>query len=135
VRVTPVAPARAGADNNVAFPITQGKVNARSLAGSIAHGGGLTFSAGATSVTVSDFVIETVPEPKLTALLGGARVDLLALELDDLEREARGRRLTLGGVVAKLNPGAAAALNRAFGTSALAGGLTIGTATVTAEAA
>jgi hypothetical protein len=72
VAVAPAAPASAGADGGIAFPITEGKVNARTLAGSISHSGGLTFSAGATSVTVSDFVIETAPEPKLTAALGGA---------------------------------------------------------------
>ena len=135
VAVAPAAPATAGDGGGIAFPITEGKVNARTLAGSITHSGGLTFSAGATSVTVSDFVIETAPAPKLTAALGGARVDLLTLDLGSLERKVDGRNVTLGGVVVKLTAGAAAALNQAFGTSALTEGLTIGTATVRARVA
>ena len=135
VSVAPAAPASAGDGGAIAFPITEGKVNARTLAGSISHSGGLTFSAGATSVTVSDFVIETAPAPKLTAELGGARVDLLTLDLSGLDRDAEGRDVTLGGVVVKLTAGAATALNQAFGTTALTEGLTIGTATVRARVA
>jgi hypothetical protein len=135
VSVAPAAPASAAEDGAIAFPITEGKVNARTLAGSISHSGGLTFSAGATSVTVTDFVIETAPAPKLTAALGGARVDLLTLDLGGLNRKVDGRDVTLGGVVVKLTAGAAAALNQAFGTTALAEGLTIGTATVRARVA
>ena len=40
--------------------------------------------------------------------------------------------MTLAGVSAKLTQGAADALNAAFGTTAFAGGLVLGTATVTA---
>jgi hypothetical protein len=135
VAVAPAAPASARDGGAIAFPITEGKVNARTLAGEISHSGGLTFSAGGTSVTVSDFVIDTAPTPKLTAELGGDRVDLLTLDLGDLEREVEGRTVTLSGVVVKLTAGAAAALNQAFGTTALTEGLTIGTATVRARVA
>ena len=42
--------------------------------------------------------------------------------------------MTVGPVVAKLTKGAADALNQAFGTTAFAEGLVIGTATVAATA-
>jgi hypothetical protein len=97
VSVAPAAPASAAEDGAIAFPITEGKVNARTLAGSNLAQRGLTFSAGATSVTVTDFVIETAPAPKLTAALGGARVDLLTLDLGGLNRKADGRDVTSRG--------------------------------------
>ena len=135
VSVAPAAPASAGDGGAIAFPLTEGKLNARTLAGSISHSGGLTFSVGATSVTVRDFIIETSPAPKLTAALGGARVDLLTLDIGGLDRKVDGRDVTLGRVVVKLTAGAASALNQAFDTTALAEGLTIGTATVRARVA
>jgi hypothetical protein len=136
VAVAPVGPARANPDGSIAFPITGGKVAIKTLAGTIPHSGGLSFSAGATTVTVTDFVIDTTGDtPKLTARLGDQRVDLLTLDLSGLQQSASGRRITLGGVVAKLTDGAAAALNGAFGVSAFTGGLTIGTATVRGQAA
>lgn len=135
VAVAPAAPATANPDGAIVFPITEGKVNAETLAGSISHSGGLTLSSGSTSVTVGDFVIETAPSPKLTAALGGSRVDLLTLDLDGLRQEVDGREVTLGGVVASLTQGAADALNAAFGTTAFRAGLVIGTATVTAAGA
>ncbi|HSD78440.1 MAG TPA: hypothetical protein VLA98_13595, partial [Solirubrobacteraceae bacterium] len=136
VAVAPAVPASANADGSIAFPITEGKLNARTLAGSIEHAGGLTLSKGATSVTVRDFVIETAPVAKLTADLGGQRVDLLALDLSQIGTPSlAGGVATVSNVVAKLTDGAAAALNGAFGTTAFAGGLTIGTATVRAESA
>jgi hypothetical protein len=133
IAVAPAAPASARPDGSLAFPITRGRVDADTLAGTIRHSGGLTFSRGATAVTVSDFVIDTAPDPKLTAEAAGDRLDLLALDLGGLTRELSGRTVSLGGIGATLAPPAAAALNAAFGTTAFRAGLPIGTATVTAE--
>ena len=57
---------------------------------------------------------------------------ILDLDLAALQPAVQGRSITLGGVVAKLTQGAADALNAAFGTTAFAGGLVLGTATVSA---
>lgn len=135
ISAAPAAPATANTDGSLAFPITGGKVDAKSLAGSITHSGGLTLTKGATAVTVSDFTIETAPAPKLTALLGAARFDLAALDLSAARVATSGRTVTVGPVIAKLTKTAADALNQAFGTTAFAEGLTIGTATVAARAA
>ena len=82
IAAAPAAPATASPDGSLAFPITAGKVNAKSLAGSITHSGGLTLTKGSTAVTVTDFTIETAPAPKLTALLGTTRFDLATLDLE-----------------------------------------------------
>ena len=87
----PAAPATANPDGSLAFPITGGKVDAKSLAGSITHSGGLTLTKGATAVTVTDFTIETAPAPKLTALLGTARFDLATLDLSAAKVATSGR--------------------------------------------
>jgi hypothetical protein len=135
ISAAPAAPATANTDGSLAFPITGGKVDAKSLAGSITHSGGLTLTKGATVVTVSDFTIATAPAPKLTALLGTARFDLATLDLSAAKVATSGRLITVGPVTAKLTKTAADGLNQAFGTTAFAEGLTLGTATVAANAA
>ncbi|MGZ8634944.1 MAG: hypothetical protein ACXWZZ_13975 [Solirubrobacteraceae bacterium] len=135
IAAAPAAPATANPDGSLAFPITGGKVNAKTLAGSITHSGGLTLTKGSTAVTVTDFTIETAPAPKLTALLGTTRFDLVTLDLGAAKTTISGRSVTVGPVVAKLTKGAADALNQAFATTAFTEGLVIGTATVAATAA
>jgi hypothetical protein len=135
VTASPAAPATANPDGSLAFPITGGKVDAKSLAGSITHSGGLTLTRGTTAVTVSDFTIETAPAPKLTASLGSARFDLATLDLGAAKVATAGRAVTVGPVTAKLTKAAADGLNQAFGTTTFAEGLTIGAATVAATAA
>jgi hypothetical protein len=70
--------------------------------------------------------------PDLTARLGSARTSILSLDLSGLSQSVVGQTIPLGGVVAKLTAGAAAALNHAFGTSAFKGGLVVRRATVRA---
>jgi hypothetical protein len=135
VSAAPAAPTTANPDGSLAFPITGGKVDAKSLAGSITHEGGLTLTKGATVVTVSDFTIATVPAPRLTALLGAVRFDLATLDLSAARLATSGRTVSVGPVTARLTKAAADALNQAFGTTAFAEGLTIGNATVAAQAA
>ena len=134
VSAAPAAPATANPDGSLAFPITGGKVDAKTLAGSITHSGGLTLTKGSTAVTVTAFTIETAPAPKLTALLGTTRFDLATLDLGRARPTISGRSVTVGPVAAKLTKGAADALNQAFGTTAFTEGLVIGTATVAATA-
>ncbi len=134
ISAAPAAPASAG-PAGLAFPITGGKVNARTLAGSITHSGGITLSKGSTAVTVTDFTIQSAPSPKLTAQLGTTRFDLATLDLSAAKTTVSGRTVSVGPVTVKLTTAAADALNQAFGTTAFAEGLTIGTATVAGTAA
>ena len=108
-------------------------MNAETLAGQIAHSGGISLTKGSTRVEVTDFVIDTTATPKLTALLGGQRVDLLTLDVSGVQRSVEGDTIVVGNVVAKLTAGAAAALNQASSTNAFTEGLTLGTATVRGE--
>jgi hypothetical protein len=132
--ITPgvVGAARAGNDG-LAFPITRGKVDARTLAGEIAHSGGISLTRGGTRVELTDFVIGIDDSPALSALVGGRRVEILTLDVSGIRRSAGGRTVTVAGVVGRLTAAAAGALNEAFSTTAFQEGLTIGTATVRAR--
>jgi hypothetical protein len=134
IAVAPLKPARAG-DAGIAFPITAGKLNAKTYAGQIKHSGGLSFTKGSTRVDLRNFVINVDSAPDLTALVGGSRVSILDLDLSDAKITAKGRTLTIAGVKATLTDDAAGALNAAFGTDAFKEGLAIGTATVSGRAA
>jgi hypothetical protein len=134
IAVAPLKPARAG-DDGIAFPITAGKLNAKTYAGQIKHSGGLSFTRGSTRVDLRNFTINVDDAPDLTARVGNARVSILDLDLSDAKITAKGRTLTIAGVKATLTDDAAGALNGAFGTDAFKEGLEIGTATVSGRAA
>jgi hypothetical protein len=122
------------------FPIVAGAIDLANAKGEIAHAGGLTLTAGATRVELSDFVIDTFgAAPVLTGLVVVddsivGRIPLFDLTLPPgfavpLTAD-RGRFVTLNNVGVKLNPTAATALNGVFKVTAFAGGFTIGTAKV-----
>ncbi|MDA0142416.1 hypothetical protein [Solirubrobacter deserti] len=120
--------------NSLAFPITGGRANAESYAGSIEHSGGIALTRGSTRVELTNFTIDVDDTPDLTALVGGRRVPILSLDLAALKASVRGRTITLEGAALKLTAAAAGALNQAFGTTAFTEGLLLGTATVQATA-
>lgn len=133
--ITPglVEPASANPDGSFAFPITRGRVDAETLVGTIRHSGGISLTQGATRVELTRFWIEIDESPQLTALVGGARVPILDLDVSALTREVDGLEVTLGGVRGTLTAEAAGALNGAFATTAFTEGLLLGVATVRAE--
>jgi hypothetical protein len=133
VAAAPIDPASA-ANGGLSFPITGGKLNAKSFAGSVPHSGGISLSKGSTVVELTSFTINVDSDPDLTALVGGQRVSILNLDLSRLDAQVRARRITLGGVRATLTAAAAQALNGAFSTTAFSEGLLLGTATVAARA-
>jgi hypothetical protein len=132
IQAAPVDPASAG-DAGLSFPITRGKVNAKTFAGRISHSGGIRLSRGATVVDLTSFAINVDSDPDLTAEVGSQRVSILSLDLSQLSVKVKGRRITLSGVKASLTEAAAGALNQAFGTDAFKEGLVLGTATVAAR--
>ena len=131
IAVAPVKPASAQA-GGIAFPITGGKADAKTLAGKIKHSGGLVFSKGDKSLTVTDFVIDT-KQSILTAKAGDSRVTLLDLDLSQAKVKSAGKQLTVRNVKATLAGPAADALNATFDTMAFQEGLNVGTATVKAK--
>lgn len=130
VSAAPVGPASVTPGGELSFPITGGRANASTFAGSIGHSGGISLTAGSTVVELTEFRINVDADPDLTALVGGTRVSILSLDLTGLEASVQGRRITLGNVVGSLTADAAAALNAAFGVTAFTEGLVLGTATV-----
>ena len=133
VTVAPVDPATAG-DDGIAFPITGGEVDSETLAGTIDHSGGLSFSAGKTEVELTDFVIDT-EAGTLSATTGGADLVVLDVDLSGLERtDEDDGTIVLEGITTTLSDDAAAALNDAFSVKLFEGGLAIGDVTVTATA-
>jgi len=134
IAAAPLKPARAG-DDGLRFPITAGKLNAKTYAGQIKHVGGISLTRDSTRVELRNFIINVDDAPDLTARVGDARVSILDLDLSDAEISKEGRKLTISGVQATLTKAAADALNAAFETDAFAEGLEIGTATVSGRAA
>ena len=99
------------------FPITGGRVDSETVAGTIDHSGGIRFSAGDTKVGVEDFVIDT-EDGVLTARVSGTetRIPLLDLDLSDASIDRDDGRVVVSDVRATLTGDAAAALNKTFDT-------------------
>jgi len=124
VAVAPVDPAavtRAG----IAFPITGG-----ALAGgfnAIDHSGGLRFTAGSTSVALTDFrVVTGTTSGLLFATVGGREYPVIALDLRHARVGQDGGATTIRGISARLTFLGARLLNRAFDTRLFRGGLKLG---------
>jgi len=129
IAAAPISPATA-AKGGLAFPVRTGRVDAKTLAGSIRHSGGIRLSRGATKVALRSFTIRIDKRPDLTAKVGGTRVSILNLDLSKAKVTIKGKRVTVAGVGATLTRPAARALNAAFSTDAFKKGLDVGTATV-----
>lgn len=132
ISLSPTPPAAAGPDGSIAFPIARGRMNARTLAGTVTQSGGLTFANSVAALTFSEPVVQTSGVAKLSARVGDRRMDVLRLDVDRAKDTVSGRTLTLRGIVATLTPEAAAALDQTFATSAFTAGMTLGGVTITA---
>jgi hypothetical protein len=130
VTPAPIAPARATRGGELAFPITNPFRNALRT-GVIRHSGGISLTAGSTSVKLEDFVIEPL-RGQLTARVGTARVPILTLDLSRARPSLKHGSLRLGPVGGSLTDVAAGALNGAFGLApgTVPAGLKLGDATV-----
>jgi hypothetical protein len=124
------------------FPVPAGAVDLATAKGEIHHTGGITLTAGATSVQLLNFTIDTTaPRPVLTGvvtvngtLIG--RVPLFDLQLPQLQLplQPSGNAVAISNVGVTLSAEAAAALNGIFDVAAFEAGLPIGTATVDVRA-
>ncbi len=138
VAVAPSFPARISSGNAI-FPIPTGEVDLETAKGEVVHNGGLNLSAGGLTVNLSSFVIDTSGDkPVLTGLVKAndslvARIVLFDLALGSAPQVEQNRlygNLRIGDVAVTLSAEAAGALNDAFGVTAFAAGLPIGTARV-----
>lgn len=133
VSVGNVPPAAANTAGALEFPVTGQKIAAKGFAGRITHSGGISLTAGATTVQLTSFDINVDAAPDLTALVGGQRVSILNLDLSGSKTGVSNRTAVVTNVKATLTPAAAAALNDAFKVSAFTAGLELGTARVGAK--
>ena len=113
VAPAPIAPARAVSPGVLAFPIVNSFGDALRT-GQIRHSGGISLTAGATTVPLKDFYIDPVKQ-ELTADVGGTRLAILKLDFSKARVSFRGKKVVIGPVAGTLTPGAAGALDSAFG--------------------
>ncbi len=122
--------------STIHFPITGGTAVIHAdpsykpgyIAGVLIHqGSGFTLTKGSTKVTLSDFVVDPA-NSTLTGTVNGTTigVPLLALNGSNVKVTPVGSTVHLDGTVASLTATAASALNKAFGTTAFAAGLSLG---------
>jgi hypothetical protein len=142
----PVAPstvAAAPAAAKYTFPITTGRVDAKTTAGFIRHSGGLLlarFDAGAwTALNLTRFTINITGAPNLTAIVnGGPRLKIATLDLSkaEIKTYTKNGRIyrSVKNVGVTLNATAMGAINSTFGT-ALPDNVKLGTASVLARVA
>ncbi len=130
-------------DKGIRFPITQGKLVLAtsgqppvlsSIRGTIGHVGGLTLVQGTKVVRVRNLVIvvDTAGVSKVTAQVNGKRIWFATPTSLGLPAVV-GKTVTVDDVQLSLSDTAAAALNAAFGTSALSASTKVGTAAVKAR--
>lgn len=131
VAVAPAAPAEAAQDG-IAFPITGEQVDAATLtSGVITHTGGLTFTAGETDLTVTDFSVDLATGILTATLPDGATLPLLTLDLSMADVSDTDQGKDVKGVKGALTADAATALNDTFGVELFTDGLAIGTLDLT----
>ncbi len=141
----PVAPTAVAPKDDSAryrFPITTGRVDAKTTAGYINHSGGLLlarYNAGWTALKLTDFRINVTGTPNLSAVVNGggraviADLDLGKAEIKTYTKKHRTYR-TVKNVGVTLNATAMGAINATFGT-ALPDNVFLGTANVWARVA
>ncbi len=126
---------------NITFPITSGYAEIHSdksfkpgyVVGSIQHfGSGLTLTKGSTVVTASDFVVDPGNSMLYATIGGKPDVPLASLDGTGLQVSTPSGTVHLDGTNVELTQAAADALNSAFGTTALKGGISLGIAHIVA---
>jgi hypothetical protein len=129
IAITAVAPATAR--TTLLFPVTGGQIVVATLAGTVNHTGGLTFSHSGRSVTLTSFVINTGTK-QLTATVGGRPMPIFDLNLASLKRASGPRgTVVVNGIGLTVISQAANALNNGLGVNTFKAGMNFGIATLT----
>jgi hypothetical protein len=142
----PIAPSSITPTSDAArysFPVTGGKVDAKTLAGTIRHSGGILLAQrdgmGWKALSLGKFTIHVTGAPYLSAVVnGGQRLAIADLDLGGaaIKKYSRGGRayVSIKNVGVTLNATAMGAVNSTFGT-ALPDSVKLGTANVLARVA
>src|SRR5262249_53855901 len=109
ITVSANAPATARA--TLRFPVNGGPIVVTTLAGTIDHTGGLTYRHSGKSVTLTNFVINTITK-RLTATVGGQSKPIFDLNLAPPRRVSGPRSKVVASTIElSITPQAATALN------------------------
>ena len=128
--------------STITFPITSGYAEIHSnpavkpgyIQGSINHeGSGFTLTAGATKVTLDDFVVDPGNSMLYGSVNGTPGAPLLSLDGTNVKVTMENGNVVLFGTVAKLTDAAATALNGAFKTQAIKAGTPLGVVRLVAK--
>jgi hypothetical protein len=142
----PIAPSTITPTSDAAkytFPVTGGKVDAKTLAGKIRHSGGLLLAQrdgmSWKALSLARFTINVTGAPYLSAVVnGGQRLAIADLDLGNaqIKKYVKGGRayVSIKNVGVTLNATAMGAVNATFGTS-LPDSVKLGTANVLARVA
>jgi hypothetical protein len=142
----PIAPSSIAPTSDAArytFPITGGRVDAKTLAGTIRHSGGILLAQrdgmGWKALSLANFTIHVTGNPYLSAKVnGGDRLAIADLDLGSakIKMYTKGGRTyaSIKNVGVTLNSTAMGAVNATFGT-ALPDEVKLGTANVLARVA
>jgi hypothetical protein len=98
--------------------------------GVVKHAGGISLTAGSTTVNLTEFEINLPARQLFGKVNGAGPVALLDLDYSSLRPSFRGGRLAVGPVSTTLTQGATDALNGAFGVSAFTDQTVLGNATI-----
>ncbi len=112
-----------------AFPITN-PLRSALRTGVVSHKGGISLTAGKTTVELTKFHINLVKRKLFGRVNGSDPVALLDLDYSRLGIRFRDGKVNIGPVDTTLTQGAADALNAAFGTDALSDETALGEATI-----
>ena len=127
ITVTAVAPATGR--STLLFPVSSGQMVIATLAGTVHHTGGLTFSHSGKTVTLANLIINTNTE-QFTATIGGQSMPIFDLNLAPPKR-ASGGAVVASNIKLTETIQAATALNSGLGVSTFKAGMDFGTATLT----
>ena len=128
--------------STITFPITSGYAEIHSnpavkpgyIQGSVNHeGSGFTLTAGATKVTLDDFVVDPGNSMLYGSVNGTPGAPLLSLDGTNVKVTMESGNVVLFGTVAKLTDAAATALNGAFKTQAIKAGTPLGVVRLVAK--
>jgi hypothetical protein len=128
--------------STITFPITSGYAEIHSdpnvkpgyIMGSVNHeGSGFTLTAGATKVTLDDFVVDPGNSMLYGSVNGTPGAPLLSLDGTNVKVTMESGNVVLFGTVAKLTDAAASALNGAFKTQAIKAGTPLGVVRLVAK--
>ena len=127
ITVTAVAPATGR--STLLFPVSSGQMVIATLAGTVHHAGGLTFSHSGKTVTLANLIINTNTE-QFTATIGGQSMPIFDLNLASPTPASDGT-VVASNIKLTETPQAATALNSSLGVSTFKAGMDFGTATLT----